>query len=49
MEKLGSQTESSEIRLIKTIQEIDKRISDTKAKIEEMHNSVKENFKYNNI
>lgn len=49
MEKLGSQTESSEIRLIKTIQEIDKRISDTKAKIEEMHNSVKENIKYNNI
>lgn len=49
MKNLGSQIESSVVRLIKSIQEIDKRISDTKDKIEEIHNSGKENIKSNNI
>lgn len=49
MKNLGSQIESSVVRLIKSIQEKDKRISDTKDKIEEMHNLVKENIKSNNI
>lgn len=49
MKNLGSQIESSVVRLIKSIQEKDKRISDTKDKIEETHNSVKENIKSNNI